>query len=103
MASPHSTVLVNRMYSMLNMIRWISGHPLTRSKKVKALSTYFAWQVGSRFLPGPVVVPFVGSTRLLVSPGMVEATYNMYFGLAEFNDMGLVLHALRPDDVFVDI
>ncbi|HUA55663.1 MAG TPA: FkbM family methyltransferase [Candidatus Sulfotelmatobacter sp.] len=48
-------------------------------------------------------MPFVGRTRLLVAHDMTEAAYNMYFGLAEFEEMGLVLHALRPDDVFVDV
>ena len=34
---------------------------------------------------------------------MTGATGNFYCGLHEFEDMALVLHALRPDDLFVDI
>lgn len=54
-------------------------------------------------LPGAVAVPFVDDTRLLVLPGMTGATGNIYCGLHEFEDMGLVLHALRPGDLFVDV
>ncbi|HUB45944.1 MAG TPA: FkbM family methyltransferase [Acetobacteraceae bacterium] len=40
---------------------------------------------------------------LLISPGMVGATFSLYNGLAEFSDMAFVLHALRPEDLFLDI
>ncbi len=59
--------------------------------------------MGSRLLPGPVIMPFVNDTCLIVRPGMTGATGNVYCGLNEFEDMALVLHALRPDDLFVDI
>jgi FkbM family methyltransferase len=54
-------------------------------------------------VPGPVAVPFVNDTRLLVRPGMEAATGNIYVGLQEFHEMAFVLHALRPDDLFVDV
>jgi FkbM family methyltransferase len=34
---------------------------------------------------------------------MTGATGNIYCGLHEFAEMGFLLHALRPDDLFVDI
>ena len=34
---------------------------------------------------------------------MTAATGNLYVGLAEYEDMGFLLHCLRPDDLFVDI
>jgi FkbM family methyltransferase len=61
------------------------------------------WQLGSRLLLGSVVVPFVNVVRLLVQPGMTGATGNVYCGLHEFEDMALVLHALRADELLVDI
>lgn len=39
----------------------------------------------------------------MVEKGMTGATGNVYFGLHEFNDMGFLLHFLRPDNLFVDI
>lgn len=53
-------------------------------------------------MPGPVAVPFVENTRLLVGTGMAGATGNVYAGLHEFQDMAFVLHALRPSSFFLD-
>ena len=84
-------------------ISFILGHPLNRSRPAAALVRWLRWQLGSRLLPGPVLVPFVEHIGLLMRPGMTGATGNLYCGLHEFEDMALVLHALRPADLFVDI
>ncbi len=89
--------------SVINSLGFITRHPLTRHARLAALTRWLRWQVGSRLLPGPVIVPFVNDARLIVQPGMTGATGNIYCGLHEFEDMALVLHALRPDDVFVDV
>jgi predicted RNA methylase len=34
---------------------------------------------------------------------MTGATKNLYCGLDDFEDMGFLLHALRPSDLFIDI
>lgn len=49
------------------------------------------------------MIPFVNNSRLLISLGMTGATQNLYTGLHEFCDMGFLLHALRPGDLFVDV
>lgn len=64
---------------------------------------YVKWQIGSRLVPGAVLVPFVNETLLIVSPGMTGATQNIYTGLSDFADCALLLHLLRKDDLFVDI
>ena len=61
------------------------------------------WQIGSRILKSPVVMPFVEDAVLVVEPGMTGATGNLYCGLHEFADMAFVLHVLRPDDLFLDL
>jgi FkbM family methyltransferase len=95
------------MYVALNtffyLISFIFYHPLNRTNRFGALLRFLRWQIGSRLLSGAVAVPFVDNTRLLVLPGMTGATGNIYCGLHEFEDMGLVLHALRPGDLFVDV
>ncbi|MBX7219904.1 MAG: FkbM family methyltransferase [Blastocatellia bacterium] len=88
---------------LFGTLSYILNAPLNQSQKGRALRRYFGWQIGSRLLPGGAVVPFVNQTRLLVQPGMAGATGNIYAGLHEFEDMSLVLHALRPEDLFVDI
>jgi len=59
--------------------------------------------MGSRLVPGPVVVHFVNDSVLLVEPGMTGATGNIYTGLHEFEDMAFVLHMLRKGDLFIDV
>jgi FkbM family methyltransferase len=89
--------------STLGTLRWILSHPLNRGHRSEAIRRYLAWQFGSRLVPGPVAVPFAGTTRLLVERGMAGATGNIYCGLHEFRDMAFVLHLLRPMDLFIDV
>ena len=89
--------------ALYRTLKFIAKHPLNQGHALSALSRYFKWQLGSRLLPGGVLVPFVEGTRLIARPGMTGATGNIYCGLHEFEDMALVLHALRPGHLFVDI
>lgn len=88
---------------LLNTIRFITNHPLNSQNKLAALRRFICWQIGSRLVPGSVVISFVNDSKLLVSPGMTGATGNIYTGLHEFEDMAFVLHCLRREDVFVDV
>jgi FkbM family methyltransferase len=88
---------------LLNTLRFIVGHPFNSGRRLDSLRRFAAWQIGSRLVPGPVVVDFVGGTRLLVAPGQTGATGNVYAGLHEFPEMAFVLHLLRPQDLFADI
>ena len=47
-------------------------------------------------------MPLVEEALLVVEKGMTGATGNIYCGLHEFADMTLVLHLLRPGDLFLD-
>jgi len=91
------------MLDTLRALRFVARHPLNRRAPVRAIARVMAWQLATRLRSDTAVVPFVGGTRLLVRRGMTGATGNVYCGLHEFEDMGFVLHALRPDDLFVDI
>lgn len=79
------------------------SHPLNKDQKFESLKRWLCWQLGSRLVPGPVVIPFVEDSKLLVRPGMTGATGNIYTGLHEFEEMAFVLHFLRPEDLFVDV
>jgi FkbM family methyltransferase len=89
--------------SVARSLSFILRHPLNRHRPGGAVARWLRWQLGSRLLPGPVVVPFVNDVRLVVAPGMTGATGNVYCGLHEFEDMALVFHALRAEDLLVDI
>ena len=88
---------------LLNLLRFITDHPLSQGGRGKALGRFVRWQAASRLAPGPIVVDFVGGTKLVVRRGMTGATGNIYVGLHEFDDMAFVLHFLRPGDRMLDI
>ena len=87
----------------LRSLNFIARHPLNRHEPWKALWRFTSWQIATRLGAGSIAVPFVDDTRLLVSRNMRGASGNVYCGLLEFEDMSFVLHALRPDELFVDI
>jgi FkbM family methyltransferase len=91
------------MMSALRSLIFIARHPLNRHEPWHALWRFASWQIAARLGGGPIAVPFVENTRLLVARGMHGATGNVYCGLHEFEDMAFVLHALRREELFVDI
>lgn len=88
---------------MSNILRTTLKHPLGKRTPLASLSRYVRWQIGSRVLGMPVVVPFVNESCLVAEPGMTGATGNIYFGLHEYEDMAFVGHALREGELFVDV
>ena len=93
----------SKLFLLADVLRFILNHPLNRRNKPRALGRFIRWQVGSRLAPGPVIIPFVEQTRLVARPGLMGATGIYYTGLYEFEEMAFVLHALRPQDRFIDI
>lgn len=95
--------MFGRIRALGNTLTHLVSHPVGRRRPVGAIADWLKWQVGARLVPGPVVVPFVGETVLVVEPGMTGATGNVYSGLHEFSDMAFVLHFLRAADTFGDV
>src|SRR5271165_4576836 len=85
------------------LIHYITNHPLTQDKPFSAISRFARWQIGSRLVPGPVVVPFVAGSVLAISRGMTGATQNVYTGLHDFAEMAFLLHVLREQSLFLDV
>ncbi len=67
------------------------------------MARFLRWQLGSRLLLMLVIVPWVGSTFLVIETGMTSATMSFYCGLHEAADIAFVLHVLRPGDAFLDV
>jgi FkbM family methyltransferase len=90
---------------MLDQLRAIGRqfavHPLTRDSQFEAWLRFTMWQIKSR-LREEVVVPWIGGQRLALRRGMTGATGDLYMGLHEFMSMGLILHFLRADELFID-
>jgi FkbM family methyltransferase len=87
---------------MYQVLSGILNHPLNKGHPVKALSRFAKWQWKSRTV-GSDIVPFVDNTKLMIRRGLHSATAQHYCGLADFEEMGFVLHALRPKDLFFDV
>jgi hypothetical protein len=90
------------MSSLLNMLRFISSHPLTRRQRIKTLGRIAGWQIKSR-IHHEVIVSWIGDQKLAVRRGMTGATGNIYAGVHEFADMMFLLHFLKSGDLFLDI
>src|SRR3954470_19452558 len=89
---------------LLQVARRIFSHPLNRGKRTSAFMRLVRWQLAARILPeAQFSLPYVNGSRLLITRGATGATGNFYCGLDEQDEMGFVLHVLRPGDVFVDV
>lgn len=82
---------------------FIHQHPLAGKHIIKAYFKFFSWQFKSRLRKGLQPVRFLGDTYFLAKKGLTGVTGNIYTGLHEFNEMGFLLHFLRPDDTFFDV
>ena len=78
-------------------------HPLNRGHEIAGIGRWLRWQIASRLVSGPILAPFVGKTCLVARPGETGITGNIYYGLAEYEDMAFALHLLRPGDLFIDV
>jgi FkbM family methyltransferase len=88
---------------LASLFRYWKRHPLASRDLPGTVARFLRWQLGSRLLRMPVLVPWVGSTSLVIETGMTGATMNVYCGLHEAADMAFVLHLLRPGDAFLDV
>lgn len=89
--------------AILDLVRFVNGHPLTRDRPIAALGRVARWQLRSRLSSGPFVHEWVGGARFLVDRGDTGLTGNLYVGLHEFEDMAFLLHALEANDLFIDV
>ena len=83
---------------------FVSQHPVGARDQMGAWTRWLRWQLGSRLLGAPVVMPWLDDSCLIVERGMTGATGNLYCGLHEFADMALVLHYFGGGQgMFVDV
>lgn len=87
----------------LNFIKFIYKHPFNSENKLNGLFQYFKWQIICRLNKHPIIYPYTENSKLIMWKGLSGADINFYCGLAEFYDMGFLLHFLRSDDLFIDI
>lgn len=91
------------LIASLNTLKFISEHPLNKNHRVKAVFKFLKWQIATRLLKMKVVVPWVDDSIFISGIGETGLTGNIYTGLMEYEDMLFLLHALQPEDTFVDV
>lgn len=100
-AGPHARMRT-RPY-IFQTLSYIASHPLNRGRRAGAIGRFVRWQMGSRLLGQPCLLPMGGGGVLVARRGDSGATGNFYCGLHEYPDMLFVAHALRAGDLFLDI
>ncbi len=91
-------------FSQINaIVKFIAQHPLTANHKLKALTNFVKWQLAIRILKKKVIVPWVEDAMFISGLGEAGLTGNLYAGFMEYEDMIFLLHALQPNETFVDI
>ena len=93
----------NRAMFGLSRITWVTAHPLSKGQLVRNVARFLSWQVRSRVSRKPYVFEFVNGAKMLAISGMRGVTGNLYVGLHDDEEMGFLLHFLRPDDFFADV
>jgi FkbM family methyltransferase len=86
-----------------HIVRSIVEAPLNRGHGLRAITKFVRWQVSARIDRRARVIPWIDDSSLLIRHGQTTLTGNLYSGLMEYEDMAFVLHALHPDDLFVDV
>ena len=91
------------LIKFFRLLKFVWCHPLNKNNRIASFWRIISWQIVSRILNVPVMLPFVNRTYLIASHGMIGATGDWYCGLREYEEMGFLLHVLQPGDLFVDV
>lgn len=91
------------MFRLFRALKFLFIHPFNSDNKINALINFFKWQLSCLLNPYPIIYNFTENSKLIITKGLAGATGNLYCGLMEYNEMGFLLHFLRPADTFVDI
>ena len=83
--------------------KFIAQHPLNANHKLQALTNFVKWQIATRILKKKVIVPWVEDSMFISGLGETGLTGNLYAGFMEYEDMIFLLHALQPNETFVDV
>jgi len=95
--------VVSGITAMRKLFRYWKDHPVACRDLPGTVLRFLKWQMATRILDCPVVIPWIGGSSLVAERGMTGATMNLYCGLHEFSEMAFLLHFLGEGDLFLDI
>jgi FkbM family methyltransferase len=90
------------LVEQVGALRWVISHPLNRGRTLSAAARWLSWHMRAPSAP-PEPIEFINGTRLYAGRGLTTANVQRYVGLGELDVMGFLLHALEPNQLFVDI
>ena len=94
---------MSKLKQLQAIFKTINSHPLAGKHRLKAYGKFIYWQILNVVDPKERKVKFLKHSFLFAKKSRKGATGNIYLGLHEFEDMGFLLHFLRPGDMFFDI
>ena len=94
---------LNTISQLYAIAKFIAQHPLNANHKLQALTNFVKWQIATRILKKKVIVPWVEDSMFISGLGETGLTGNLYAGFMEYEDMIFLLHALQPNETFVDV
>ncbi len=90
--------------NLQNLFSFVINHPINKRQKLQAIKRMLKWQLKARMaFPDRILCDWIEGSKFLAKKSMCGITGNIYCGLHEFNEMGFLLHLLRPGDLFVDV
>jgi len=87
---------------LANIVKFLLLHPLSKNR-FAVLKKFIAWQISNRLVNEKRLFDWIDDARLLSGKGETGLTGSYYVGLHEYEEMGFLLHYLKPDNVFVDV
>ena len=82
---------------------FIWNHPLGKRHRFRSTAQFLLWQFQTRITTNFIIKTFISPIRFYARRGLTGVTGNIYTGLHDFKEMGLLLHFLKPQDIFFDI
>ncbi len=93
----------NRSQTLRSTLGFIARHPANRKRRVRAVLTFFTWQVWKRATGRPIVARFWRGLKVTVHPDSRSASLALYTGLPEYDDMLFTERFLRDTDFVIDV
>ena len=93
----------SRIHYLVFVLQRIRRHPLNSNHKFLSIINFFCWHIGKRLLRKEIIVPWVDDCKFIMGNDDIQFRWNIYIGLFEYEDMLFFLHALRPENIFVDV
>lgn len=89
-------------WTMWMTLRYIN-HPMSKGRRMRSITSMWAWQIWRRTVKGAVVVHLPEGTDLICPPWSHMASSYIAVGFHEYREIMFALDLLRPGDLFVDV